>query len=128
MIGEYGVRMMEPIRWRDQIGLRRKGEQVLVTVERHHDRRSSQQNRRYWGAIVPTVGWHFSKDRPVPLHSSQVHHVLKSAFLGVDETPLGPVPKSTRDLTTAEFSAYCDAIEAHAASEWGLHIPAPGEA
>lgn len=103
------------------------GKRLAVSIEPLGVTRSSQQNRWYWGGIVPVVGQHLSQGRDLDLHPSQVHYLLKSAFLGVDETALGPVPKRSRDLTTAQFSAYCEEIRAHAASEWGLPIPGPEE-
>lgn len=119
-----GLRPVNFRQWREAMAAH-QGQRVVVTVERHHDRRSSQQNRWYWGAIVPAVAGHLSQGRALPLSDDQAHHVLKSAFIGVEDTPLGPVPKSSAALTMAAFSAYCDAIVAHAASEWGLAIPAP---
>lgn len=101
------------------------GQRVMVSVEPYRPVRSSQQNRWYWGVICQMVAQHLSKGRPFELHRTQAHYLLKSAFLGVDETPMGPVPKSSRELTTLDFSEYCERIVAHAASEWGLQIPQP---
>jgi hypothetical protein len=103
------------------------GQRVVMTLERWVKRRSGQQNRWYWGVIVPAVGSVLSRTRDVPLSKDQVHYVLAAAFLGCDVTQLGPVPSETHVLDTAQFSTYCEAIRAHAASEWGLNIPAPNE-
>lgn len=103
------------------------GQRVVLTLERWTRRRSSQQNRWYWGVIVVLCGRVLSRTRDVPLSKDQVHYVLASAFLGCDVTPLGPVPSETKKLTTAQFSTYCETIRAHAASEWALNIPGPNE-
>jgi hypothetical protein len=121
-----GLQPADMRHWLEVMGPHR-GQRVAVTVERHHDRRSSHQNRWYWGAIVPAVCGHLSKGRPFELHRSQVHYLLKSAFIGVEETALGVVPRSSRELTTAEFSEYCERIVSHAATEWALPIPTPEE-
>ena len=102
-----------------------EGQRVLVTVDLARPTRSNQQNRYYFGVVIPAIGQYLSRGRDLPLSPEQVHYVLKSAFLGIEETPIGPVPKRSRDLSTEAFSAYCDAIVAHAASEWGLEIPHP---
>jgi len=103
------------------------GRDVVVTVEPAFPRRSNDQNRWYRGVIVPAVAGELSKGRDLPLSNDQAHHVLKAAFLGVEQTALGPAPRRSRTLTTAEFADYCERIRAHAASEWGLNIPSPNE-
>lgn len=100
---------------------------MFLTLEPERLQRTTQQNRWYWGMVVPLVADYLSQGREVPLSNDQAHYVLKSAFLGVEETPLGTVPKSTRRLSVEEFSLYCDKIVSHAAAEWGMNIPAPGE-
>jgi len=100
-----------------------QGRAVLVTIEPERKRRSLRANRRYFGCIVPWAAEILSVSRDVPISSDQAHYVLKSAFLGVEETPLGPVPKRTKDLTSAEFSQYCERITAHFAAE-GYQLPA----
>lgn len=116
----------DPVRWTGALA-RLAGQRVFLTVERERIQRTTQQNRWYWGMVVPLVADFLSQGRELPLSNDQAHYVLKSAFLGVDETPLGPVPKSTRKLSVEEFSTYCEKIVSHAAAEWGLNIPAPGE-
>lgn len=120
------LRMSDPARWRATLsGL--EGERLILMVERPSTRRSKQQNRWYWGAILPVVASYLSKGRPFELHATQAHYLLKSAFLGVVETAMGPAPRRSRTLSTEEFAEYCERIVAHAASEWALHIPQPGE-
>lgn len=103
------------------------GKRVVVEVAVHSERRSSQANRWYWSCVVPLAAEALSVDRQVPLSKEQAHYVLKSAFLGIEETTLGPVPKSTSKLTTTQFWEYCEKIVAHCASEWGMAVPMPGE-
>jgi hypothetical protein len=98
------------------------GRQALVTIEPERARRSTAQNSRYWVRIVPFAQEVLSVTRDLPLSKDQAHYVLKSAFIGTLETPLGPVPKRSRDLSTAEFAAYCDRIEGHFAS-LGQFVP-----
>lgn len=49
------------------------------------------------------------------------HEQFKRMFIGVEELPSGElVAKSSRKLTTTEFSAFCDQVEAYAATELGV--------
>ena len=56
------------------------------------------------------------------LYSADVwHEQFKRQFIGVDELPNGQViGKSSTRLTTAEFCALCDQVEAFAATELGV--------
>lgn len=56
------------------------------------------------------------------LYSADVwHEQFKRMFIGVEELPNGQlIGKSSTKLTTAEFCAFCDQVEAWAASELGV--------
>lgn len=95
------------------------GNRFVLTVKRR--RRTTPQNRRYWGQGVlaqiaeqaTAGGKQFSADI--------WHEFLKRKFIGVIELPNGEVVgKSSKDLTTAEFSEFCSQVEAYAASELGV--------
>lgn len=103
-----------------------RGRAALVSVEVERKRRSLAANRRYWGCIVPFAAEILSVTRDVPLSKDQAHYVLKAAFLGTIDTPLGPVPKSTRNLSDPEFAEYCAKIEGHFNS-LGHFLPAEWE-
>lgn len=94
------------------------GRWVLSITRR---KRTKAQNRRYWGngvlaqiAAQATVGGR--------LYAAEVwHEQFKRQFIGVIELPNGEViGKSSAALTTAEFSAFCDQVEAFAATELGV--------
>lgn len=106
---------------------RLRGRDVEVTVRPERKRRSLKQNAWYWAAIVPAVQQYLSEGRTFPLTEEQTHYLLKFAFIGTEETPLGPVPISTTTLDVEQYSTFCERIRAHAASEWGLPIPGPEE-
>jgi hypothetical protein len=117
----------DPPAWRFVLQ-RWKGRDVVVEIAPPRRDRTNRQNRWYRGVIVPAVAEELSRNRPLPLSNDQAHHVLKCAFIGTEETALGPAPISTKTLTTVQFSDYCERIRAHAASEWGRNIPSPDEA
>jgi hypothetical protein len=99
-----------------------EGKRVTVEIAPEKPIRSLRQNSRYWGLIVPLAGDFLSKTRDVPLSAEQVHYVLKSAFLGCDETPLGLTPMDSRTLTTSQFGDFCEKVTVWLA-EQGYVIP-----
>jgi hypothetical protein len=95
---------------------------ISVTIERERIVRTTNQNARYWSLIVPLVAECWSLKREMPISNDMAHYALKCAFIGVEETPLGPVPKSSRTLTVPEFAEYMEKIEAYLAQEFGLAV------
>lgn len=92
------------------------GKRWVLTVSLR--KRTKAQNRRYWGngvlkqiAEQATVGG--------KLYSAETwHEQFKRQFIGVEQLPNGEViGKSSTELDTAEFSAFCDQVEAYAAAE-----------
>lgn len=86
------------------------GKAVVLDVDEPKKIRTVRQNARYFGLIVPLAGHLLSKTRDMPLSKDQVHWLLKSAFLGCDETPIGLVPMESKTLSTKQFVEYCDKV------------------
>ena len=95
------------------------GGRWVLEVKRR--KRTSAQNRRYWGngvlaqvAAQAVVGGR--------LFSAKTwHEQFKRQFIGVEELPDGSViGKSSTKLTTTEFCDFCDAVEAYACTELGV--------
>lgn len=92
------------------------GKTLVLTVSLR--KRTKPQNRRYWGkgvlaqiAAQATVGGRL-------FAAETWHEMFKRQFIGVIELPNGEVVgKSSTDLTTAEFSDFCQEVEAYAATE-----------
>jgi hypothetical protein len=94
------------------------GRWVLAVTRR---KRSSAQNRRYWGGgVLAQIAEQAAPNGK--LYAAEVwHEQFKRMFIGVIELPNGQVSgKSSTDLTTAEFCEFCDKVEAYAASELGV--------
>lgn len=100
-----------------------EGKRVSVSIEAEKGRRSNAANRRYWSVIIPTCASILSQNRELPLSPDQTHWLLKSAFLGCYETPLGLVPKESHTLDTHAFFEFTSAVEAHFRSEFGAVFP-----
>lgn len=84
-------------------------------------KRTPAQNRRYWGrGVLAQVA-----EQAAPngrLYSTETwHELFKRKFIGVEELPDGSViGASSTKLTTAEFCAFCDQVEAYAANDLGV--------
>jgi hypothetical protein len=95
------------------------GGRWVLTVRKM--KRTPAQNRRYWGqGVLAQVAAQATVNGR--LYSADVwHEMFKRQFIGVDELPNGQViGKSSAKLTTAEFCAFCDQVEAFAATELGV--------
>lgn len=84
-------------------------------------KRTSAQNRRYWGRGVLAQIAEQAAPGGRMFSAENWHELMKRKFIGVHELPDGSVHgKSSTDLDTAEFSLFCDQVEAYAATELGV--------
>jgi hypothetical protein len=84
-------------------------------------RRSNPQNRRYWGQGVLAQIAAQAVVNGKQFSAETWHEQFKRMFIGFDELPNGQViGKSSTKLTKAEFSEFCQKVEAYAATELGV--------
>jgi len=83
--------------------------------------RTAPQNRRYWGGgvLAQIAAQAVVNGR---LFSAETwHEQFKRQFIGVIELPNGQViGESSTKLTTAEFSEFCQKVEAYACTDLGV--------
>ena len=95
------------------------GHRWVLTISRR--KRTKPQNARYWGkgVLAQIAAQAVVNGR---LYSAETwHEQFKRDFIGFDELPNGQiVGKSSKDLSTNEFSEFCTAVEAFAATELGV--------
>ena len=96
-----------------------------VEIARYRKRRSDQQNRRYWGAIIRAFG-DFLRENGESITDLQAHELMKHKFLRRTwvDTKTGEAhdyTRSTAELNTAEFTEYMDDCENWLA-EFGIII------
>ena len=95
------------------------GGRWVLEVKRR--KRTSAQNRRYWGnGVLKQIADQAAVNGR--LYSAETwHEQFKRQFIGVEELPDGSViGKSSTKLTTTEFCDFCDAVEAYACTELGV--------
>lgn len=100
-----------------------RGKSVEVVVRRLRVRRTSRQNRWYWGCVLALIGEFCGYT------ADEAHAAMKWLFLRRPADVVGApdTVRSTADLTTVEFAEYCEQVRRWAATELGLNIPDPHE-
>ena len=95
------------------------GHRWVLTVAKR--KRTPPQNRRYWGkGVLSQIAAQAVVNGR--LYEAEVwHEQFKRQFIGVIELPSGQViGASSTKLSTSEFSDFCSAVEAYAATELGV--------
>jgi hypothetical protein len=106
-----------------------EGKQIVLEV-RQSRKRSNQQNRYYWGAMLPIVQQGM-KELGVIVSIEQTHELLKFRFLKSEYvTTDGEViqtVRSTTELNPPEFNEYIANIQQWSAEYLGIDVPDPNE-
>lgn len=103
----------------------------LIVLELRQSRsRSNQQNRYYWGAVLPIIQ-DAMKKVGVSMSIEQVHELLKYKFLQIEYvTTDGEIINSvgsTKELNPSEFNDYLEKITEWSAMYLGVEIPEPNQ-
>jgi len=107
----------------------RTGTHIDIIIRKHRDKRTNEQNRYYFGVVVPILADHFGHDNPEDMHED-----LKLKFNPIESkiTPGKIIGGTTTTLSTVEFmsaeDSYVERICRWAASEHGVYIPPPEKA
>lgn len=100
----------------------KEGVRFDVKISRHRPKRSIPQNRTYW-MWINCISDETGNDQDA------LHELFKEKFLGMEVIDvLGEWigrPKSTAKLSTVDFSAYMEKVQAWAASEMAIRLPNP---
>ena len=99
-----------------------------VVIERAN-KRSGQQNRYYWGLVIPMLTEAF-KDLGHELSQEETHEFLKAKFNSKqihneDTGEAIDLPLSTTRLSKFDFSEYIEKIQRFAAEFLNVVIPDP---
>jgi hypothetical protein len=108
----------------DRFLLTLAGKPAELTVKRARATRSNQQNRFWWGVLVPAIAEHCGYT------NDEMHEALKHKFLRLDADPdkHGLVRvRSTATLDTKEFTDLIENVVTWAGVEFGLDIHLPGD-
>lgn len=108
-----------------------KGKDVIITVENKTKRRSLEQNKYYWGVIIPLVKQGLL-DNGYRVTTESTHEYLKSNFSIIElvNEHNGEILKSignTSNMTTVEMMDYFAKIMQWSAEYLNVIIPEPNQ-
>lgn len=102
-----------------------------VTVDKDHKKRSTEQNRYYWGVVVEIIRQALSTAWGERLTKQAAHEILRLKFLAEDkrinDEEVLTMLKSTTELDTIDMVFYTDKCRAFAEEYLGCYIPEPNE-
>lgn len=102
-----------------------EGKKIVGTLKKWHKTRTSQQNRAWWGIMIPIYMQCYGTD-----NKDEAHRALCCA-VGHSETHCDikgrrhEEPKETHNLPTDEFSQLWEKGARHIAIEFGVVVPDP---
>lgn len=106
----------------------------FVTIEKASKKRSSPQNRYYWGVVVPLVRKGFLENgwESYELSSDQVHDCIKHKFcrtelVNHDTGEIIESVKGTSEMTTSEFMDFIVIVQQWSATFFNIDIPDPNQ-
>lgn len=106
------------VNWRE---CARAGRPLAVTVSQHKDKRTIEQNKRYWAILneIAEQAWVAGKQ----FTAEAWHEYYKRKLIGVEELPDGSsVGISTTTLNVEEFGNYMTRMEVDAVQELGVQL------
>lgn len=106
------------------------GKTVEITLKKARSKRSTPQNRFYWGAIIPIIQQGF-KDLGTLLDKDETHYFLRERYnykeiVNENTGESVKIPQSTTTLTKSEFSEYVEKIAQFGAEFLNVIIPEAG--
>lgn len=98
---------------------------VMITVDKRYKRRSDNENRYYWGVVIPLL-CEFMGYTDEEMHEAIKWKFLKKQTEAFPKHEEVPTVRSTTTLSTAEFEELMSKVRMWA-SEFGVYIPDPNE-
>ena len=107
----------------------KNGTKLDIIIRKHSSKRTNEQNKYYFGVVVPILADYFGHDSVESMHED-----LKLEFNPVPSKidPTKIIGGSTTKLSTEEFfskeDSYVNRICRWSAEKYGLYIPPPKKA
>jgi hypothetical protein len=109
-----------------------EGKQVVIKIEKSKKKRSTQQNRFYYGVIIPIVQ-NCLKDAGHIMTNESTHDLIKLKFLkealfvNEDTGEVIERIKSTTELSTSQFMDLLAEINNFTFEYFGVTLPSPND-
>ena len=102
------------------------GTKLDIIIRKHKSKRTDEQNRYYWGVVIPILADYFGHD-----NAEDMHEDLKEKFNPIESKvePGKKIGGTTTKMSTEEFfcgeTSYVERICRWAAMEYSIFIPPP---
>ena len=109
-----------------------EGKQIVIKIEKFKKKRSTQQNRFYFGIVIPIVQ-NCLKEAGHIMTNESTHDLIKLKFLKetlfVNETTGEVIEriKSTTELSTSQFMDLLAEINNFTFEYFGVSLPSPND-
>ena len=109
-----------------------EGKQIVIKIEKFKKKRSTQQNRFYYGIVIPIVQ-NCLKESGHIMTNESTHDLIKLKFLKetlfVNETTGEVIEriKSTTELSTSQFMDLLAEINNFTFEYFGVNLPSPND-
>ena len=109
-----------------------EGKEIVIKIEKVRKKRSSGQNRHYFGVVIPLVQQGLKETGNI-MTSEMAHELLRLRFLkeqiNVNEVTGEYIEriKSTTELSTSQFMDYIAEIQMFSAEYFNINIPSPNQ-
>ena len=105
--------------------------EFTFTLEKKRNKRSNEQNKYYWGVVVPLVKLGLTELGNL-VDTESTHDFIKSEFnykeiVNKDTGEVKKLPNSTTQLTKSEFSEMIERVKQWSAEWCNIYIPDAGE-
>lgn len=119
-------------RFRDRIRSAFQGKTIELIAREVVNTRTGQQNRYYWGVIVPYVRDCLERNGYPGIKVSDTHEFLKSQFatkelVNTNTGEITSIPVSTKQMTLDDFSDYIENIRQFCIDNFGSPFPDANE-
>ncbi len=110
-----------------------RGQPVIVTIAKPKKARTLRANAFWWAVVVPVFQevWSIGRVRAglPPYDRDETHDVLVQVLAGFDDGPMPGtrVRKRTSEMDSAEFAKFVESARELALTQYGMHLPQPGE-
>lgn len=99
---------------------RLKNGKYILVIEKDHPRRTSPENRYYWGVVLKLIAEHTGYS------TEECHAIFKDKFLSYEKFHRR-FSRSTTKLKTVEFEEYLENIRRFAATDLQVYVPEPNQ-
>tara|TARA_R110000851_G_scaffold275123_1_gene427759 strand:+ start:39 stop:473 length:435 start_codon:yes stop_codon:yes gene_type:complete len=108
-----------------------EGQEITLSIEKAKKVRSTQENRYYWGLVIPLIKAGLKDATSESYSAEQVADLMKTRFLMIDvyigDSDVMTRIKSTTELSTIEMERYLQECRTFAQEYLGVTIPMPNE-